>query len=166
MKPSSAFATVITTCMPTENESRFESGAWPESTTTISACWVPTPPGVSGRSVEAEPTTSTSSALRMSAWMPNARSMKNIVPTRHIQPSPCGNTTCTAKRRGWCRIVKPWRTRSRKSRATRIACRSSNSPSSTSAPTKSPVTRGWLTAAENSNAGRCGRSGMRGTTPS
>ena len=60
--------------MPTENESSVESGAWPDSTTTISACCVPTPPGVSGSSVETDPTTSTSSALRMSAWMLKARS--------------------------------------------------------------------------------------------
>ena len=58
--------------MPTENESSAESGAAPQSTTTISACWVPTPPGVSGRSVESDPTTRTSSAFRRSAWMPNA----------------------------------------------------------------------------------------------
>ena len=67
-----AFATITAACAPTEYESSWASLAAPLSTTTISACCVPTPPGVTGRSVVSEPTTITSSALRSVPGIPNA----------------------------------------------------------------------------------------------
>ena len=79
--------------MPTENESSCASLAAPLSTTTISACCVPTPPGVTGRSVVSDPTTITSSALRIVPGMPKASRKAAAEPTRQTQPSTWGVAT-------------------------------------------------------------------------
>ena len=46
--------------------------AWPRKRKTISPCFVPAPPGVAGKSVASESTTSASSALWIDACTPNA----------------------------------------------------------------------------------------------
>ena len=79
--------------MPTENESSWASLAAPLSTTTISACWVPTPPGVTGRSVVSDPTTITSRALRSVPGIAKASRNAAADATRQPQPAICGIAT-------------------------------------------------------------------------
>ena len=49
MPPRIAFEATTAACAPTENDNSWLSFAAPLSTTTISACCVPTPPGVNGK---------------------------------------------------------------------------------------------------------------------
>ena len=95
--------------MPTLNASSSVcETAWPRNRKTISPCFVPAPPGVAGKSVASESTTSASSALWRLAWTPKARGRSRARAMRkHPGERLREDHAAKASRRRCPRIAKP-----------------------------------------------------------
>ena len=151
--------------MPTENESSWASLAAPLSTTTISACWVPTPPGVTGSSVGATRRPSRAARCAACPGSPNA-SRKEIDRGRR------GSTSRRAAERQRRTEVPARRAQDREALAHALGeapCRDLGSPRGEHAgeqEQRSPriaVSVGFAAAHDHSNAGIEGSSGTRGS---